>query len=106
MQEENDAALRHLLQIAAMSARGVGVIGGMAEGREAKFMRGRVATASVLNVSEDSNVGKVEEVIGSTLRSPHMNGDRIHGYFGWRHRVEDDGDPTWVIFFVDDANSV
>ena len=49
------------------------------------------------------NAGKVEEVIGSTLRSPHMNVNRIHGYFGRCHPAEEDGDHAWVTFLVDNA---
>lgn len=48
----------------------------------------------------------VSEAIGGTLRSSHMNGDRIYSYIGRRHQVEDEGDPAWVIFLVDDANSI
>ena len=50
--------------------------------------RGLATTASVLLSQNGGDVGKVVETIGSPLRRPHMDGDRIHEYFGSRREVE------------------
>lgn len=45
------------------------------------------STENILHSHEKGNFGGVVEAIGGTLRTPHMNSDRTHAYFGRRRRV-------------------
>lgn len=54
-------------------------------------LRDMVVMATILLSQKEGDVGQVVERICSTLRAPHMDGNRIRTYFGrrcWVGRVE------------------
>ena len=51
------------------------------------WLRGIAATAGVMLSQEGGHVGRVVQQVGGTLCTTHMDGDRIHAYFGRRRKV-------------------
>ena len=77
--ERKGAALRYRLQMAATTQT---VAGELEETRTMEWLRGIAATAGSMLSQEGGQIGRVVREVGGTLRATHMDGDRIHAYFG------------------------
>ena len=82
--ERKEAALHYRVQMAAATRTVAGELEGA---RTMEWLRGIAATVGIMLSQEGGQIGRVVREVGGTLRAAHMDGDRIHAYFGRRRKV-------------------
>ena len=82
--ERKEAALNYWLQMATVIRAVAGELEGV---RTMEWLRGIAATAGIMLSHESGHIGRVVREVGGTLCATHMDGDRIHAYFGRRRKV-------------------